>query len=68
MSDFVFNDELVPKTGYYKYHGHAKHEQPCDAFVPPQSQAMFFKKKQRAPKLGSCEHDIIWVLIGEYKS
>ena len=58
---------IFPITGYYSYHMHEDSMENCGSFVPQQANRLLFKKGEIAPKLGSCDHIVVWKLIKEYK-
>lgn len=52
-------------TGYYRYRGHPNNDED-NCFVTTQAHRLLFKKGETAPKLGSCDHIVEWILIKEY--
>ena len=59
---YIRSGDVFKETGCYSYVSHVEdHKEHC--FNPPQTNRMFFKRGETAPKLISCQHDIFWKLI-----
>jgi len=58
----ILSGEKVPKTGYYII---ADHNRWCDKALQAEYN-MFMVKKDIAPKLIVCQHDVMWELSREY--
>lgn len=56
----------VKKTGYYSYHRHEDGQEHQECFVPNQANRLLFKQGETIPKLGSCDHVVVWQFLKEY--
>lgn len=61
----VKSGERFPVNGYYSYDGHIDNGSK-NCYFSPQETNMRYKKGELAPRLGSCPHEIKWVLIKTY--
>lgn len=66
LNYYISSDVIFPITGYYSYHRHEDGEEHEECFVPKQANRLLFKKGEIAPKLGSCDHVVVWKLIKKY--
>jgi len=58
----ILSGEKAPKTGWYAI---ADHNRWCDKTLQAEN-PMFMVKKDTAPKLMVCQHDVMWELMREY--
>lgn len=62
MTETIYTGATFQNTGYYKYSRHDLNGV-FECFIPIQANRMFFKKGEKAPILGSCEHVVGWEFI-----
>jgi len=60
----TYSGQIIEETGYYSYRSHLHGWHP-ECFVAPQTKIMLFKKGEKAPKLGSCNHVIEWMFVAK---
>ncbi len=63
----VVSGQLFWDTGFFMYYGHADGNSHRECFVPSQTKMMLFKENEKAPKLGSCHHDVVWRYVASAK-
>ena len=63
----VVSGQLFWDTGFFMYNGHADGNWHPECFIPPQCRLMLFKENEKAPKLGSCHHDVVWRFVASAK-
>ncbi len=58
----VQSGEFFKINGCYEYHSHVEDHEDENCYVPSQAYSMLFDNGEKAPKLGSCIHNVFWKL------